>query len=117
MAAISAAVVLPASLGESLGVADYAPGLTFGEALQHAENMKMSDNPLIKADNIDTAGQCNIADLPAEFATERGRMIEYFADYVGGFGGDIPWQTLRGLAKTCGYKSMPEQFSLKREPA
>ncbi|CAK0823725.1 unnamed protein product, partial [Prorocentrum cordatum] len=117
MAAINPAVVLAASLGESLGVPDYAPGLTFGEALQHAENMEASDHPLIKVDKIDTAGQCNIADLPAEFATERGGMIEYFADYVGDFGGDIPWQTLHDLAKTCDYKSMPEPFSLKREPA
>ncbi|CAK0804558.1 unnamed protein product, partial [Prorocentrum cordatum] len=117
MAAINPAVVLAASLGESLGVPDYAPGLTFGEALQHAENMEASDHPLIKVDKIDTAGQCNIADLPAEFATEPGRMIEYFADYVGDFGGDIPWHTLHDLAKTCDYKSMPEPFSLKREPA
>ncbi|CAK0892132.1 unnamed protein product, partial [Prorocentrum cordatum] len=43
-------------------------------------------------------------------------MIVYFADCLGDYQGDIPWETLRDCAKTRDFKSMPEPFSLKKEP-
>ncbi|CAK0897981.1 unnamed protein product [Prorocentrum cordatum] len=114
MAAINPAVVLPDSLGTSLGLPGYAPGLTFGEALQHIENMKANDHPRVHVSRLDTAGHRAIADLPAQFAT--GKMIVHFADYLGDYEGDIQWGTLRDCAKTCDFKNMPEPFSLKKEP-
>ncbi|CAK0843836.1 unnamed protein product [Prorocentrum cordatum] len=116
VAAINPAVVLPGSLGTSLGLPGYAPGLTFGESLQHIENMKANDHPCVHVSRLDTAGQCAIADLPAQFATECSKMIVHFADYLGDYEGDIPWGTLRDCAKTCDFKNTPEPFSLKKEP-
>ena len=116
MAAINPAVVMPECLGVALGLQDYAPSFSFGEALQHIENLKSTDHPCIVSNKLDTPGQCKIGDLPAEFATECGRQIEYFGDFVGDYDGEIPWQDLHDYAKTCDYKGMPAPFSLKKEP-
>ena len=43
-------------------------------------------------------------------------MIQYFADYLGDYEGEIPWDTLHKRANACDFKGMPEPFSLKKEP-
>ncbi|CAK0793726.1 unnamed protein product, partial [Prorocentrum cordatum] len=86
-------------------------------ALQHVENMKVSDHPCINNTKLDTTGKCKLPDLPAQFATERGRMAQYFVDYLlGDYEGDVPWGALYDCAKKCDFKGMPEPFSPKEEP-
>ncbi|CAK0808319.1 unnamed protein product [Prorocentrum cordatum] len=116
MPAISRAVVLPENLGTSFGHAHYAPGFAFGEALQHVENLKANDHPRINASRLETAGPCTIADLPAQFGTECGKMIQHFEDYLGDYEGEVPRDTLRERAKARDFEGVPEPFSLKMEP-
>lgn len=108
---------LPDALRKVMTDMDENQGVVFGEAIQHADGMKLHNHAGVVVKKLETKGDVNVGDMPAvPLNSHSGTKIQYMADVVLNHPGPIPWEDLERLGKGARFSELPEPFKLKREP-